>query len=607
MGLIPEDVIAQVIDRSDIVEVVSAYVPLKKAGRNFKANCPFHNEKSPSFVVNPDKQIFRCFGCGVGGNVVNFVMKHDHMEFPEAIRLLAEKVNVVIPESANAHSHDHRRLSILKLNKIACDFFYNNLFSDKSSAAQKAREYLKKRKLGLETAKTFQIGFALDQWDGLIKYLRKQDVNLRLIEEAGLIIPRDNREGYYDRFRNRIIFPIFDTRSQCRAFGARTMEVGDKVGAKYINSPETPVYTKGHYVYAFNLSKANISAEDSVIITEGYMDCIVPYQAGVKNIVASLGTALTPEQVRVLKRYTQNVLMLFDSDSAGESAIMRSLDMLAEEGLQVKIVRLPEGHDPDSYICDFGVVSFKEHVENALSLFDFKFNLLASRFDMHEVEGKEKISKSMLETINKFDSAVIQSGYVRKLAQKLDVPEQALLDEMKKADRVLSSRSYQMRPKVQVANKNIRAVEENILKLLFEDESFISSSRNDMDLADIEDERIRDVISKIYEIFDQGKKITVPGVMGCIQDENTLDLISQLVVSEHIGREHNKQLYNDYIDRIKKDRLKQQRHNIMQQIREAEDSGNHSKVEKLLEKFNRSLKGERGRREDEKEVCQKEK
>ncbi|MCK5260333.1 MAG: DNA primase, partial [Candidatus Omnitrophica bacterium] len=266
MGLIPDEIIAQVIDHSDIVEVISAYVPLKKAGRNFKGPCPFHHEKTPSFIVNPAKQIFHCFGCHVGGNVIGFVMKQDRLEFPEAVRLLAKKVNIVVPETTrgNAQETNIRQL-IFKINALAAEYFHKNLLSDKGRPAKEARAYLKKRKVDLKTVEQFQLGFAPDQWDGLIGYLRSKKINLGLMEKAGLILPRDNGQGYYDRFRNRVIFPILDTQAHYRAFGARALEAnGEKarVTAKYINSPETPVYVKGHHLYGFHLAKQAIGQED---------------------------------------------------------------------------------------------------------------------------------------------------------------------------------------------------------------------------------------------------------------------------------------------------------------------------------------------------------
>src|SRR5262245_16343150 len=335
MGLIPQQTIDEVLNRCDIVEVVSSYVSLKRAGRNFKALSPFNSEKTPSFIVSPDKQIFHCFSSGLGGNVITFVMKMERVEFPEAVRILAKRVGIEIPEDKAKTAHDNVRQVIFKVNEQAVDYFHRNLLQGKSADVEAAKKYLKERQILPETIETFKIGFALDAWDGLLKNLEQQKVSLRLMEQAGLIVPRKEKNGFFDCFRNRVIFPIFDTQGHCRAFRARTLD--SKNAAKYINSPETLIYTKGHHLFGFHLAKEAITRSDFVIIVEGYIDCIMPYQAGVRNIVASLGTALTLEQIRLIRRYTKNVIMLYDTDKAGEAAMLRSLDTLIEEGMNVKV------------------------------------------------------------------------------------------------------------------------------------------------------------------------------------------------------------------------------------------------------------------------------
>ena len=392
MGRIPEEIIAQVIDRCDIVETISSYIPLKRAGRSFKAVCPFHHEKTPSFIVNPDKQIFHCFGCGVGGNVVNFVMKQERMEFPEAIRFLAQKVNVTIPgdETPQAHHANNIRQAILRVNALAAAFFHKTLLSDKSPEAKNAREYLKDRGIDLNAVRVFQLGFAPRQWDALLIYLKQEGISLGLMEKAGLIIPRESGQGYYDRFRNRVVFPIFDTRAHCRAFGARALDNAE--GAKYLNSPETIIYTKGHHLYGFHLAKQAIAEEDCVVIVEGYVDCLIPYQAGVRNIVASLGTALTVDQIRLLRRYTPRVVMLFDMDPAGEAAMMRSLDTLIEEGMEVRVATLAPGEDPDSFVRRQGVDDFRNRIAAAQTVFDYKLDVLTRRHGIQTPDGKAQIA-----------------------------------------------------------------------------------------------------------------------------------------------------------------------------------------------------------------------
>ena len=596
MGLIPDEIIAQVIDRCDIVEIISSYVPLKKAGQNFKGPCPFHHEKTPSFVVNPVKQIFHCFGCGVGGNIIGFIMKQDRLEFPEAVRILAKKVNVVIPETrgGNVQETNIRQL-IFKINELAAEYFHRNLLSDKSRPAKEARAYLKKRKIELKTVEQFQLGFASDQWDGLIEYLRSKKINLGLMEKAGLILPRDKGQGYYDRFRNRIIFPILDTQAHYRAFGARALESGSekaRVTAKYINSPETPVYVKGHHLYGFHLAKQAIGQEDFVIIVEGYIDCIMPYQAGVANIVASLGTALTVEQIRLLHRYTKNVVMLFDMDPAGESAMLRSFDTLIEEGMNVKVATLAEGHDPDSFICKYGVKAFREKINEAQALFDYKLNILMKRYDVKAIESKARISGEMLQTVDKFNNAVLRAEYLKRLAQALTVPESALLIELKKVRQMTGEKKNFGKisaPKTAVADQ-LRVVEGDILKLLLDEESFIEATMREISPSDFQDKKIREVISKIFDLFDQGKEVNGANLINSFEDQDMQHMISQIMAKENIFSGDKKKIHNDYINRMKKDRVKMQMKELQGQISEAERQGRQSELDVLLKKYNQLMR-----------------
>jgi len=596
MGLIPEEIISQVLDRSDIVELIGSYVPLKKAGRNFKANCPFHNEKTPSFVVNPDKQIFHCFGCDAGGNAIGFVMKQDHLTFPEAIRLIAQKVNVTVPETGGGDAQTTNvRQSIYKVNTLASQFFHKNLISDKGSRAKEARTYLKKRKIDLKTVEQFQLGFAPDQWDSLIVYLREKGINLKLMEQAGLIIPRDNAQGYYDRFRNRIMFPIFDTQANYRAFGARAMESDqsqEKVTAKYINSPETIVYTKGQHLYGFHLAKQAIGQEDSVIIVEGYMDCIMPYQAGVTNIVASLGTALTVDQIRLLRRYTKNVIMLFDMDPAGESAMLRSLDTLIEEGMDVKVAVLAERHDPDSFICEYGVEAFRQRINEAETLFNYKLGILMDRYDVKAIEGKARISGEMLQTIDKFSNAVLRVEYVKRLARELLVPEQALTVELNKVRQMTGEKKVfgkSSAPKTSVSEQ-LRVVESDILRLLLEEESFVAATKKEINLSDFQDVRIREVISKIFDLFEQGKEINSADLINSFEDQEMQNMITRLMANERMTAGDKQKMHSDYINRMKKDRKKLRMKILQEQISEAEREDDQPKLDTLLKEYNHLIK-----------------
>jgi DNA primase len=594
MGLIAEDIIREVTDRADIVEIVGEYVPLKKAGRNFKGLSPFNNEKTPSFIVSPDKQIFHCFSSGVGGNVVSFIMKMERLNFPEAIRFLANKVNVVIPESAEPDPGEDESRLIYDVNRRAAEFYHDRLVAGKDSGAAAARDYLKGRGFDLETVKTFQLGHAPGEWEALISHLRSRNISLALMEKAGLIIARENRQGFYDRFRNRVMFPILDAQGRCRAFGGRALERGDT--AKYINSPETRVYVKGRHLYGFHLAKNTVAREDYAVVVEGYVDCIMPFQAGILNVVASLGTALTVEQIRLLRRYTKSICFLFDSDRAGEAAMLRSFDLLIEEDMQVKVASLAPGEDPDSFIRKFGPDEFCKCIREARPLFDFKLDRLMREHDAGSVDGRSRIATAMLAMVRKFNSAVAKAGYLRQLAYRLNVPESALFEELKKIEASVKpgkesvpepSSAVSARPAAPVKP---RAVEASLLKIILEEEKFVGHLRAEAAVSDFQDQSIRQVISTIYDLFDKGLKITYSSLLGALPREADQHMVTGLIAEESIIVANKEKMYSDCIQRIKQDRLRQQRQTLLYQIREAEGQHDEPRLEMLKARFNELIK-----------------
>ncbi|MGE0268356.1 MAG: DNA primase [Candidatus Omnitrophota bacterium] len=589
MPLIPEEIILQVIDRSDIVEIVSNYVTLKKAGRNFKGLSPFNHEKTPSFVVSPDKQIFHCFSSGIGGNVVSFVMQMERLDFPEAVRFLARKHGIDIPErdiSGGGGQKSNREI-IFQANELAAAYYHDILLSDKSADVAQAREYLKQRGVTLETVKRFKLGFALDQWDGLMQHLRPKEITLGVMEQAGLIIARDNREGYYDRFRNRIIFPIADTQSRIRAFGARTQE---NTGAKYINSPETDVYTKGEYLYGFDLAKGAVTQNDFVVIVEGYMDCIMPQQAGYENIVASLGTALTQQQIRNLRRFTKNVIMLYDNDKAGEAAMIRSFDLLIEEGINVKVASLAKDEDPDSYIRKYGIELFRQKISESKNLFDYKLQQLGMKYDSQSVEGKAKICDEMLPTINRYTHSVKRAGYIQQLAVNLGISESVLGTELKKLQEGIRKPVQQEHIVTKKTETPPRAVESSLLKLLLEENDLIRSMQKDVNIEDFYDSKIRSIISRLFDLFSQGRAINSLELINSFDDQETVRFITRLVTDEQVISGDKGKIYRDCINRLKSDRVKGHRKELLEKIKAAEDAGDYNKLEVLKQQFNQSIK-----------------
>jgi DNA primase len=574
MGLIPSGVINQVIERSDIVEIIGNYTALKKAGRNFKALCPFHNEKTPSFVVNPDKQIFHCFGCGVGGNAVGFLMRQEHLEFPEAVRFLANKAGIVIPEDESTTLNPSRQLreEILKVNALAAAFFHETLLISRDTDAHTARDYLKGRGVDLDTVKKFQLGFAPNEWDALLKYLKSKGISEELISKAGLVIAREGKSGFYDRFRNRIVFPILDIQNRFVAFGARAMQDSD--GAKYINSPETPVYTKGQQMFGLGLTKAAVGKLDRIIVVEGYMDMIMPYIHGVENIAASLGTALTVDQIRLIRRYTPNVVMLFDTDAAGQSAIIRSIDLLIDEGMNVSVATLDRGADPDSFIRQQGTEAFAKRIDSAQSLLDFKFDWLSQQYDPGKIEGKSKISHELLATIARFKNEVAKYELTRLLAQKLNIPEGVLF---KQAGQAKSQQSSFKEPEEKIKLSAATETGQELLLALFLKDSVWVKRAWDRGInpPDFSDGTMRQVIEKIWILTLKTSEWSTNDLLMSLSNELTQCLVTRLINIEEGKLTYPEQIFQDCIGKI-------QIKKIEEGIRQARASNDIEKENQLI-------------------------
>jgi DNA primase len=589
-GRIPENILEDILSRIDIVELISGYIPLKRAGRNFKAICPFHHEKTPSFMVSPDRQIYHCFGCNKGGNAFGFLMEYERLEFPEAVETLAKKAGVVLPEVEKV---DAKTLSLTtqlyKVNELTCSFYEHTLNSPQSS---QAKDYLLKRGIKEETIKLFKLGYALDRWDVLINHLRSKGISLFLLEKAGLILAKEGG-GYYDRFRGRVIFPIFDVKSRPLGFGARALPEANKAKAqenqaKYINSPETPVYIKGRNLYGLNLSRDAIRESDFVVVVEGYLDLIMPYQEGLRNIVASLGTALTYEQARLIKRYTHNVVMIYDPDDAGELATLRTLDIFVEEGMNVKVVSLPEGFDPDLFVRKNGIEKFKDNIAQAQSLFDYKLKVLKSRYSIKEIEGKARVSSEMLLTINKFKNAVVKSEYIKRLAEELNIKEEALLEELKK---IKNDRPY-TDSGVQGPGKtlNINATEKLLIKLMLEEVQLINHIRQHLEPADFQDERISRIVSLMFDLLEQGKSVEPNRLMNHLEDEEIMQVICETTFLPEVSTQNKEEVVEDCIRRLKTQKVKLKRQQLHDQIKLAQHLGDEEKLQSLIREFDNLIK-----------------
>jgi DNA primase len=580
-GRFPDHLLEDILSRVDIAQIISGYLPLKRAGRNFKACCPFHQEKTASFMVSPEKQIYHCFGCGESGNAFKFLMRYERMDFPEAVRAVAQKAGVVLPEPSREDAQAAGiSAQIFKLNALAADFYAGILHAGRGRAA---KEYLLKRGLKEETLKAARLGFAPEGWDNLINFLRAKGAGLSLLEKAGLIAAKEGG-GFYDRFRNRIIIPTIDIKERVAGFGARVL---DNSLPKYINSPETPVYAKGRILYGFNLAREAIRQEDLAVVVEGYLDFIIPYQEGLKNIVASQGTALTPEQARQLKRYTDNVVVVYDADAAGEIASLRSLDIFLEEEMSVKVASLPKGYDPDSFVRGQGVAQFKERVAQARGLFEYKLSALKSRFNWRESEGKAEICTLMLETLDKVKNAVLKSEYIKRLAQELDVREDALFAEAKKAGaRHSPARGADAPAAAHRQASDVHPAEKLLVKLMLEENALLRRVKESVAPADFCDERMSRIAAVMFELSEQGKELRPGMLMQRFGDEGIEQaLCESAFLPGEMSAEHKEKVVDDCIRRLKSQKARLERQRLHEEIKGAQASGDEEALSRLMRQF----------------------
>jgi DNA primase len=581
-----EQIIDEIQSKLDIADIVGSYIPLKRAGRNFKACCPFHHEKTPSFVVSPVKGIYHCFGCGAGGDIISFVMKHEGLEFMEALKILADKAGVDLSDMKGGSSKKGTRQQassgLYRVNELAANYYNAVLIG--SSKAVLGRKYLAQRGLNADSVSLFKLGYASSEWDSFLKFAKSKGLSEASLEKAGLVLPGKN-DGFYDRFRNRVIFPILDMRSKVVAFGGRIL---DDSMPKYMNSPETEIYVKGRHLYGLNFAVDEIRKKDYAVIVEGYLDLIIPFQAGVKNIVATLGTALTVEQIRLIKRFTRNVVMIYDADEAGEAASLRGLDLLVSEGLYVKIASLPKGMDPDSYVREHGKDGLSGIIDSSLNLFDYKLKLLLNRFNPAESEDKAKIAAEMLPTIKRIENTVLKTDYIKRLSQTLFVSEEAIEEEMSK---VKLDYSYLGENKTERHDRKIRPAEKIIISLMMEDPAIAQEVKTVLKKEEFTSPDIRRIVEIIYQMLDSNNTPNERKVINQINDEELSHIIYESLEETEKLIDRVKTLH-DCIARIKGDNMILRKQGLTSLIRQAESEGDEARLMKLMKQLD-SLKSER--------------
>jgi len=556
-----DEILDEIRNRLDIVEVVSEYVPLKGSGKSFKGLCPFHQEKTPSFVVDRDKQIFHCFGCGEGGNIFSFIMKIEKMNFPEAVKLLADKAGIALPVYNRMNDQVFQKRGVLlEINKVAADYFQRNLYSNQGKMAL---EYLSKRYFKNDVLRIFQIGYALPGYDYLSSLLVQKKFQLSDILKAGLVIKSRKTSSLIDYFRDRVIFPITDIQGRVIAFGGRV--IGNKL-PKYINSPETLIYVKSNNLYGLFQAKDNIRQNSQVIIVEGYTDVLMAYQYGIKNVVASLGTALTRQQVNLVKRYADEVIIAFDSDSAGKNATLRGLGIAKKEGLKVRVISLPEGKDPVETLLEKGGNYFSDLINNALPLIDYKLEVLTQQYNQKTNEGKIDIVKRIFPDLADIGSQIELQMEVKKIAEKLRIEEEIILKDLKKFRK--GSREL---PNLSIKNKTESThvnAEKILIAGILHENKYAKKIFSEIKVSDFSVIEHREIVSVINHLFKKGEKINLQKVMDSIEKKDQINLLSGIIFKDVVVL--NDEAINRSIRAIKRYQLQVELEKIKNKIKEEE-------------------------------------
>lgn len=606
---IPGYLIDQIRQSNNIVEVISGYLPLKKTGSNFKALCPFHQEKTPSFLVSPQKEIFHCFGCGEGGNVFNFLMKHEKISFIEAVERLAERAGISLPKDRadreEASRISQERKSLFEINRHAADFFHRCLKS--SPSAQKAREYLKKRGLKDETIDKFGLGYAPAAGKGLLEAAVNKGYSKELLKKAGLITFSEKRNDYRDLFYDRVIFPISDVQSRIIAFGGRVL--GERL-PKYLNSPETGVFYKGKTLYALNLAKESIQKKNQVIVLEGYTDILTCHQFGIENSVATLGTALTGDHVSIISRYAEEVVIIYDADTAGVKATLRGLDLLIGSGLKVKVVALPQGTDPDDFLRSQGAEKFQREISRSLSLVDYRIKLVSQNTDLSNSEGKVAVVEEVLPTIARIKNLVEQKEEIKKLSRLISVDEETLLLELGRINR----KTYQWeQPSYKeeltrdfrdpTSQEGVLKAEKGLVQVMLNFPEEIETIKVEVVPEDFLISDLSRIVKVIYELYDKKKSINPAIIMDRIygQDLQFSARINQVIASlaiEEKKAEFSPGTVNALIDRIKMHKPEEEYRKIGEEVATLIDKGlpvERKKIEKF-QRLTKQLKGSKNER-----------
>ena len=568
-----DELLEEIKSKNDIIDIISEYVTLKRSGRNFFGLCPFHKEKSPSFSVSPDKQIFHCFGCGIGGDVFKFIEKIENVTFRESIELLAERANVQLPISDNTVDDKLAKLKekVYKVNEFTAKYYHENLYKP---TAKPAQEYVKKRRLDNKTLKNFLIGYS-GKFDELYRELRKNGFQDEEILASGLV--NKNKDGkYIDRYRNRLMFPIISVQNKIIAFGGRVL---DDSKPKYINSPENIVYNKGRNLFAMNIAKQE--RPKTIIMVEGYMDAISLHQRGVHNVVASLGTALTEAQGRLLRKSCEKVIIGYDADGAGQAATLRGLEILYNLGCDIRILQIEGAKDPDEFVVKYGVERFQKYVEKAISLVEFKVKMLKQNLNLEIVNDKVKFLNEVSKILSKVENKIEREIYIDKISSDYKVSKEAIFAEINKLLYKNNNSEQRIEKPIKRLNEKekneIKTIDEKVLKrekliiylLLNYPNDTYKQFKDIIKYEYIKDNYNREIVHKLYEEYEKGNS-NIDNIMQWFDNDEISNYLSSIMVSDFEINDLDKSI-QDIINTYKKENLIEERNKILAKLDNIEE------------------------------------
>ncbi len=587
-GYIPEDRIEEIRNRINIVDLVSEYITLKKAGRNFLGSCPFHKEKTPSFTVNAEKQIYHCFGCGEGGNAFSFLMKINNMTFPEAVRHLAGKMGIVLPSrefTPEEKSRHDLRESLVRVNQYAAVFYAKTL---RTAAGSRGRGYLETRGIRQDIVDTFRLGYAPEGWRGLRDHLQREKITLKHAEQAGLLVARNDGDCY-DRFRGRLMFPIEDINGNVIAFGGRIIGEGEP---KYLNSPESAVYVKGRHLYGLARAKNAIRKDETLIIVEGYFDLLALWNAGISNVVATLGTALTREQVDLIRRYTASVAVTFDTDAGGKAALERSMSLFLERGLKARAVVLPDGKDPDEFVSRHGKDAFLEEIQRSRALVDYYIDEVIGTG--RTLDERRDAWKAALPFIAGIADAVERGQFMRRVAERLGVDETLVRQEV---SRLETSQRQPEAPPARRAAGPLDPVELSLIQMMIESPARVPEIDRDNVLACFSSDTLKSLGESIVESHRRGQTARLAELIDRVENKTVLEKLLEVTLSAGSPDEALRdRIFDDTVRKIRQRWYKEKQRDLRIRLLRAQEAGDQSLCNRLLDEKER-LRHEQKERE----------